>query len=127
MLDYNPTIVTEKEAEETMIKLGCARGGVAIMLPKTKYRLVKLEKVRNSIATILKQEMLAVGGDAAVHEKTSRCLVKTTDVLLMGTLKHYQIIIQKMMSQPNESKDISHALARILFNKTPREIKSNIL
>lgn len=120
---YHPHLIQEEEAEKVMRKLGCAPGGILLMLPKTKFRLVKLEKVRNSLATILKQEMLSAGGDAAVHEKTSRCLVKTTNVLLMGTLKHYQLVIKKMLWQsPPESKALAHSLCRLLFNKSPKAL-----
>lgn len=119
MINYNSEIITEKEAEKVMNELGCSKAGTQIMLSKTKFRLVKLEKVRNSLATILKQEMLAAGGDVAVHEKTTRCLVETTDVLVMGTLKQYHLLIRKMMVQsPTEAKGLASTLSHLLFNKT---------
>ena len=95
---------------------------VQIMKNKAVFRLIKLHGVRNAVANILKQEMLSCGGDATVSQWTVNCAKPKTDVLLMGTLKHYRIIIAKMRQQgahlPGEKKEeykaISEGLSAIL-------------
>lgn len=95
---------------------------VQIMKNKALFRLIKLHGVRNAVASILKQEMLAVGGDATVSQYTVNCAKPKTDVLLMGTLKHYRIIIAKMRQQgfgvggekKEEYKAISEELSSLL-------------
>lgn len=110
---YNPEFINEKDAEKTMKEIGVG-GGIVHMLPKTKFRLIKLQNVRNAIANILKQEMLAIGGDCAVNQGTVNCTIEKTDVLLMGTLKHYKELIKKMKIQVSESKDVAEAIENII-------------
>lgn len=96
----------------------CAR----IMKDKAVFRLVKLHRVRNAVANIIKQEMLACGGDATVSQWTVNCSKPKTDVLLMGTLQHYKRIIAKMRVQSahldtekkREYKALSEELSAIL-------------
>lgn len=92
-------IVKEEQAEEVMEEIGVYKEGIEIMLDKAKFRLLKLESVRSPVANILKQEMLSAGGDAAVSPGTVNCKIEKTDVLIMGTLKQYKILAEKMKAQ----------------------------
>lgn len=95
---------------------------VQIMKSKAVFRLIRLHGVRNAVANIIKQEMLSVGGDATVSQWTVNCSKPKTDVLLMGTLKHYRVIIAKMRQQgfgvggekQEEYKAISEELSAVL-------------
>jgi len=88
---------------------------VQIMKNKAVFRLVKLHGVRAAPASIIKQEMLAVGADAAVSQWTVSCEKPRTDVLLMGTLKHYRALVAKMRQQgarlPGGKKEEYKAIA----------------
>ena len=112
---YNPQLIKEDEAENVMKEIGTTDVGIKIMVSKTKFRLVKLSTVRNSMANIIKQEMLSLGGDAAVNKGTVNCTVEKTDVLLIGTLGHYKELIKKLLIQPKECKDIGKELNQFLF------------
>ncbi|MHB9134259.1 MAG: dihydropteroate synthase [Armatimonadota bacterium] len=68
-----------------IVRVGSAEKGVAIMTSKGVFRLVRLERVPTEAANIVKQEMLAHGGDAAIHAQTPNCDIARTDVVLMGT------------------------------------------
>lgn len=81
-------------------RVGCEEMGVRIMVPKSLLRLVRLEAVPTKAANILKQEMLAAGGDAAVHRLTISCGVETTDVLLLGTEQHLARLCAKIRLDP---------------------------
>ncbi|MEK6954784.1 MAG: hypothetical protein AABX01_07260, partial [Candidatus Micrarchaeota archaeon] len=48
---------------------------------------------------ILKQEMLSIGGEVVVSKYTVNCSKPQTDVLIMGTLRHFYRLIQKMKVQ----------------------------
>jgi len=69
------------------------------MADKAIFRLVKLHGVRNAVANIIKQDMLAMGADATVSMWTVDCSRKRTDVLLMGTLKHFKLLVARMRMQ----------------------------
>ena len=56
----------------------------------------KLLGVRTPAANIIKQEMLAVGGDVVTPVGAVTCAAKYVDILLLGTLKHYKVLLKKM-------------------------------
>lgn len=56
----------------------------------------KLLQVRTPAANILKQEMLAAGGDAAVPVGAVVNAERYVDVLLLGTKKHYKLLLKKL-------------------------------
>lgn len=87
------------DAEKELRKIDMSEQAVKIMAPKAVFRVVKLFNVRNAAANILKQEMLSVGGEAAVSQYTVDCSKERTDVLVMGTLKQFQVLIAKMKTQ----------------------------
>ncbi|NIO22910.1 MAG: hypothetical protein GTN38_02685 [Candidatus Aenigmarchaeota archaeon] len=105
-------IKTKKQAVREMERIGAS--GIWIMAPKSVFKVVKLHSVRNAIANIIKQEMLSIGGEAAVNRGTVNCSVPETDVLLMGTLRHYDLLIKKLKIQVGESKEIAEELEKAL-------------
>jgi dihydropteroate synthase len=122
MKDYQPELIEVKdlqEAEKQLKAIGCHPASVKIMASKAVFRVIKLHGVRNAIANILKQEMLAVGGEAAVSAKTVSCVAPETDVLLMGTVKQFVLLAKKMKIQVSESKEVAFALEKAL-HKTLR-------
>lgn len=113
---------TAAQAASEISAIGVSDECMQIMKNKAIFRLVKLHGVRNAVANILKQEMLSCGGDATVSQWTVNCAKPKTDVLLMGTLKHYRIIIAKMRQQgfgvggekKEEYKAVSEELSAVL-------------
>jgi len=81
-------------------RIGCSAEGIDIMLPKGRFHVVRLEQVPTKAANILKQEMLANGGDAVVHWKTVACGVERTNVLLMGTEKQLRRVCGTLQRDP---------------------------
>lgn len=88
------------EARELMRSLGVHPGGVAIMAPKAVFRLVLLRGVDPRAANIVKQELLARGGEAALPEPVAAFRPEPVDVLLMATLHQYESLIAKLYRQP---------------------------
>jgi hypothetical protein len=111
-----PELISEDKVKEEMEKIGVEEAGIKIMLPKSIFRIVKLYNVRNAIANILKQEMLALGGEVAVNKGCVNCSVKKSDVLIMGTLKQFKELARKMYAQVSESKKISKQIENIIKN-----------
>ena len=93
---------TESEADlvREMEEIGVDPGGIALMSPKGRSRAVRLEDLSPWQANLLKQEMLSLGGDAAVHRGAIDCSAKSTAALLMGTKKHFRLLLEKLESQP---------------------------
>jgi hypothetical protein len=109
-----PEIINENKVEEEMKKIGVEEAGIRMMLPKSIFRIVKLYHIRNAIANILKQEMLALGGEVAVNKGCINCTVEKSDVLIMGTLKQFKELTKKMYTQVSESKEIAKQIENII-------------
>lgn len=104
------------DAKKELIKVGADSYGVDVMFPKSVHRCIKLEHVEIKIANILKQEMLSIGGEAAVSRGVIDFSVKETDVLLIGTLRHYSELVEKLKKQPFRLSNLGEEINRILEN-----------
>ena len=102
--DYHPRVLrldTPEEVRTEMERIGVSQEGAAVMVPKGTFRAVKLSGVSAAQANIVKQEMLAKGGEAAVNWTCYRAEEGAqSDVLLLGTLRHYRRLIAKLRAQP---------------------------
>ncbi|MBC2722150.1 dihydropteroate synthase [Desulfosporosinus sp.] len=112
-----------QEARAALQQIGSDPGGIAHMVGKGIGRAIKLEQVPLRVAHILKQEMLSVGGDAAVHRDVITNNVDTTDVMLLGTVRQLENLAKKILSQPFGLKKIGHALKQLLTNLEPSKVR----
>jgi dihydropteroate synthase len=90
--------------------------GIKIMLPKAITHLIRLNSVSNIAANILKQEMLSLGGDAALARDALTGKVRETDCLLMGNLAQLDRLSGKLNKQPFGLGKLAGDLSRILTN-----------
>lgn len=112
-----------EELRAEMEKIGADPRGIEIMAPKGILRAVKLEGVGFAAANILKQEMLAKGGEAVLARSIYYGDKESTDVLLLGTLGHYSELIAKLRLQPLKSLvAIAAELERALSYYTGQEL-----
>lgn len=89
-----------EDADEEMRGIGVCREGIEVMLPKTRHFTFMVRGMDPRGANILKQEMLAVGGEAAISYGAISDLSKPTDCLLSGTERQLRIAICKLERQP---------------------------
>ncbi|MGM0415865.1 MAG: dihydropteroate synthase [Thermodesulfobacteriota bacterium] len=80
--------------------LGVDPGGICRMLGKTRVLNILLHAMPCGAANILKQEMLSLGGDAAVARGTVCCSVSHSDVILMGTPRQLADLQRRLAVQP---------------------------
>jgi dihydropteroate synthase len=93
-------VTDEAGARRELFRIGVDPAGIARMAPKMVGRLVKIRDVPCPAANILKQEMLSLGGDAAVARGSVACSLPTTDVLLIGSLKQLRLLAERLGRQP---------------------------
>ena len=103
-----------EDARREMERLGVDPPGIKIMAPKAIHRLIRLERVPVAAAQIIKEEMLSLGGEAARNKWAVSQRIPTTDMLLMGTLRHYRRLINKLRIQPFGLPLLAKDLARLL-------------
>ena len=109
-------LTSEKEALDALKKADVDPYGIQAMLPKMFHLNIVLEGIECRVANIIKQEMLSLGGDAAVARGTVACSIARSDVILMGTLKQIQRFTEKISAQPFGLSVISDRLREILNN-----------
>ncbi|OGD72523.1 MAG: dihydropteroate synthase [Candidatus Coatesbacteria bacterium RBG_13_66_14] len=82
-----------------MRRAGVSESGVELMTPKLGFHVFHLRELPHAMATILKQEALAAGAEAAVHRGLVVRAVDATDVVLGGTRRQLERIAQKLRGQ----------------------------
>ncbi len=76
--------------------VGVDATGIKLMKGKTLHFNLKVEGINPRIANLLKQEMLSLGGDAALDGRGLDCSAKQTDAILMGTQKQFEKLFLKL-------------------------------
>ncbi|MBL0226214.1 MAG: dihydropteroate synthase [Geobacteraceae bacterium] len=107
-------IATPLDAERELRSINVDPGGIAMMSAKMLTRCVKLTGLQCRQANILKQEMLALGGDAAVARGTVACSIDKTDVILIGTDKQLHALCSKLAPQPFGLPALAAELKQVL-------------
>jgi dihydropteroate synthase len=109
-------VASREEAERELARIGVDPRGIGMMSPKMLTRCVHLSNLLCRQANILKQEMMGLGGDAAVARGTVACSIDTTDVILMGTEKQLGRLCDKLVHQPFGLADLADELTALLAN-----------
>ena len=91
--------VNREGLEAALASIGAHADSLPIFAHKAEIIPFKLLGVRTPAANIIKQEMLAVGGDAVTPVGAVTCAAKYVDILLLGTLKHYKVLLKKLTPQ----------------------------
>ena len=89
-------ITNTREAIHQMGKVGVDVTGIKLMKGKTLHFNLRVEGIDPRTANLLKQEMLSLGGDAALDGRGLDCSAKWTDAILMGTQKQFEKLILKL-------------------------------
>lgn len=88
--------INKELLEQAIASIGAHPASLPIFANKAEMLPFKLLQVRTPAANILKQEMLAAGGDAVVPTGCILNADKYVDVLLLGTRKHYALLLKKL-------------------------------
>ncbi|WP_135606790.1 dihydropteroate synthase [Methanococcoides sp. NM1] len=102
------------DAALAMRNIGVTGTGSTIMKDKTVNRVLRVSNITTTEALIIKQEILARGGDAALERDAVSHETEKTDVIVMGTLLQVRKLADKLECQarnlPLVSKMIKDAL-----------------
>lgn len=91
-----------KEPEDSTVlmrSVGVTDAGAKIMKDKTVSTVMFIKNVTASEALVLKQEVLARGGDAAIHRGAISGEIEVADVLLFGTVAQIKSLVHKLRMQ----------------------------
>ncbi|OPY13811.1 MAG: Dihydropteroate synthase [Syntrophus sp. PtaB.Bin001] len=110
------------DAELYLKNVGVDPYGIEAMLPKMRHLNILVEGLECKVANIIKQEMLSVGGDAAVARGAVSCSIEKTDAILMGTAKQIKRFAEKISDQPFGLREMSQNLKDMLSKESLNSI-----
>lgn len=116
--------INQEMLGDALAAMGAHKDSLPIFARKAQIIPLKLLEVRTPAANIIKQEMLAAGGDAVTPAGAVTCATKYVDVLLLGTRKAYGALLAKLelmpwFGMPRVADDIKAALQ-------PAELKTTL-
>lgn len=88
-----------QELRAEMAALGVHARAVDWLADKARFRAVRLENVDGRAAALLKQEMLAIGADCAVHQRVASFNADPAVVVLLGSRRHYERLGERAQGQ----------------------------
>ncbi len=113
-------IRNQQEARRVLEEIGVDPGAYPYLLPKASFHCIKLKNIPFRGANIIKQEMLSKGGEAAIPRQALSG-EGSGDVLLLGTLKHYRLLVRKLKVQPFGLKQVAAEIENILAGLEPKQ------
>ncbi|MDW7733618.1 MAG: dihydropteroate synthase [Methanolobus sp.] len=109
-------IIHPDDAEYLMKSIGVTGTGAKVMKNKTVSKVVRVNNITTTEALIIKQEILARGGDAALERDAVSHETEKTDVLIIGTLLQFEKLVRKLSYQARNLPLIAEMIAEALEN-----------
>lgn len=88
--------LTDSELLKEIKKVGADPASFNIFIEKSEIIPLKFFNLPAPGANIVKQEMLSLGGDVVVHRNVVNCKIERSDIILLGTKKHYRMLVKKL-------------------------------
>lgn len=96
----NLIINNREQAQREILTVGADPAGSRWMSPKAVHRVLKISGLTPKQASIVKQEMLGKGGEAAVSRGVLDNSVEVSDTIVMGTVRQIEAMCVKLRMQP---------------------------
>ncbi len=117
--------ISREYLENEMKNIDAHPASFNIFRNKAEIIPLKIFDIPSPGANIIKQEMLSLGGDAIVHKNAVDCCIDASDIILLGTMKHYNIFMDKLKQMPYFKLDkVCDELKQYFSAKKPNSIKS---
>lgn len=120
---YNARVFTSRRMEEIKAQMGSIGSewpGIARMMRKAAHYIIKVDGLRTPAVLILKEEMLAKGGDCAIHKDAIICKEDRSSCLLMGTEKQFSQMLVDLRAQPFGLKFLAEEIQSSIDNYKKR-------
>jgi dihydropteroate synthase len=114
---------TPQDAAVAMRKIGVTRIGSQVMQYKSIHLMLKIRNLTTTEGLIIKQEILALGGDAALKRNAVSHETEMTDVLIMGTMLQLGRVAKKLKRQVHPLPLISEMIYECIANRNDLEYR----
>jgi dihydropteroate synthase len=116
-------VKTPQDAAIAMRKIGATWAGSQVMQNKSIHLMLKIRNLTTTEALIIKQEMLARGGDAALTRDAVSHETETTDLFVMGTLLQLERLVRKLEGQARSLPLIAEMIHKCIANRSNLEYR----
>lgn len=103
-----------EDSQRSMASLGTTSTGSHIMMKKTLSINILLKNIDTTDALIIKQEMLARGGDAALPRDAVSHETREVNLIISGTYLQFERLINKLRRQVRQLPIVAEMLVEIL-------------
>lgn len=111
----------EKELAEAVLRLGGSEASLRFFEARRETLQLYVRDVPSPAASIIKQEALARGCDAAVHAQVITCGVERGDVIIFGSAKQLGHIADKLDEMPWwDLRGLAAEIRRLTAKRAPR-------
>lgn len=110
-------ISNQEDAARLMTSIGATKAGSQVMKNKTVLLNILLKNISTTEALIIKQEMLARGGDAALPREAVSHEVDKVNLIITGTQLQVERFINKIKHQVRELPLIAAMLTELINKK----------
>ena len=110
-------ISNQEDAARLMTSIGATKAGSQVMKNKTVLLNILLKNISTTEALIIKQEMLARGGDAALPREAVSHEVDKVNLIITGTQLQVERLITKIKHQVRELPLIAAMLTELINKK----------
>lgn len=107
---------SEAEIKKRFEEIDVAWEAIPMMLEKFEFYIIEIPSVRNVEANILKQEILVLGGEAAINQHSISCSVPETPVLISGTKKMFRTLVERLEHQVGTLPELAKGIKTLLFS-----------
>jgi len=102
------------DIEDLLIKIGVDQQALNIFNQKSTYIAILVENISTPAALVIKQEMLACGGDAALPKEMVDFHLKKGSIIIFGTYTQYRRLVKKIEKMPFNLSVVAKLLKHIL-------------
>lgn len=102
------------DLEETLRRAEVDERGIERLCRKGSFRLLAVRGLSSMEALVIKQELLARGGDAAIPRLALRCDPRPETVLVFGTLPQISGLVKNLKGQPFRLGQVAEAISEAL-------------
>jgi len=99
-----------RDLHQTFARLGVGEGGSRALGGKGSFRALSIRGITSMEAIVIKQEMLARGGDAAIPMGALRCDPGEMEVLVLGTSAAARGLSKNLAGQPFNLPAVARAI-----------------
>ncbi len=103
------------EIQKEFTRIGVSPEGIELMLSKGEFIIVKVGNISAQAANILKQEMLAKGGEVALGKQLAYLGLEKGEAIIMGTKTQYRRLLDLLPRQPFGLSVLAQDLNRLLL------------